>query len=150
VRVFLGGEHRYDWVSTYPFRIRFELEGAYEDGLPASKGDVTIGNDVWIGAHATILSGVTIGDGAVVGAGAVVAKDVPPFGIVVGNPARLLRYRFSDEQRAALLRIRWWEWPDEKVMASVEELSCADLSAFIDRHDPADRSDQKERAWPPR
>ncbi len=73
---------------------------------------------MWVGAYATILSGVTIGDGAVVGAAAVVAKDVPPYAVVVGNPARVARHRFDPATVAALLAVRWWDWPDEKVAAA--------------------------------
>ena len=80
-----------------------------------SRGDTTIGNDVWIGRDAMIMPGVTVGDGAIIGARAVVAADVPPYAIVVGNPARLIRRRFSDEEIAQLLRIAWWNWPIEMI-----------------------------------
>jgi acetyltransferase-like isoleucine patch superfamily enzyme len=136
-RVLLGGNHRSDWVSTHPFRIRYGLPGAYEDGQPYSNGPVTIGNDVWVGYDVTIMSGVTIGDGAVVAAGAVVTKDVEPYAIVGGNPAKLIRRRFDEETTAALLRIRWWDWPHEKVLAHVDQLSSADLAGFVAEHDPA-------------
>ncbi|WP_308462078.1 CatB-related O-acetyltransferase [Mesorhizobium sp. INR15] len=81
----------------------------------SSKGPIRIGNDVWIGRRAIILSGVTIGDGAVIGAGAVVSKDVPPYAVVVGNPAALVRYRFNSGQIASLLEIRWWDWEDDLI-----------------------------------
>jgi acetyltransferase-like isoleucine patch superfamily enzyme len=102
VTVFLGGDHHVDWISLYPFDPTHPTWlGAREDnpGL-VGKGDVTIGNDVWIGSGATIMSGVTIGDGAAVGTGAVVTSDVEPYAIVAGNPARLIRKRFSDEDIA--------------------------------------------------
>lgn len=83
-----------------------------------SKGPITVGNDVWIGADTTILSGVTIGDGAVVGAGSVVTKDVEPYAIVAGTPAKRVKWRFSEDVREELLRIAWWEWDDEKIMAN--------------------------------
>lgn len=134
VEFVLGGEHRTDWISTYPFRVRFEMPGAYEDGHPAPVGDVTVGSDVWVGMNATILSGVTIGDGAVIGARAVVASDVRPYAVVVGNPAREVRRRFSDEQIEALARIAWWTWPDERVHASVPALTRGDADAFIAAH----------------
>jgi acetyltransferase-like isoleucine patch superfamily enzyme/GR25 family glycosyltransferase involved in LPS biosynthesis/tetratricopeptide (TPR) repeat protein len=135
VTVFAGGEHRVDWVSTHPFRIRFGLPGALEDGMPASKGDVVIGNDVWIGSGATILSGVRIGDGAVVGAGSVVARDVPDYTIVAGNPAREIRRRFGESEIKALKRIRWWEWDQEDILAAVPLLNGGEVSAFIEAFD---------------
>lgn len=93
-------------------------------GYPAShrKETITIGSDVWIGRDAVILGGVTIGDGAIVGAYSVVAKDVPPYAVVVGNPAQVIRYRFSAPSIAALLRIRWWDWPDETIAARADAL----------------------------
>jgi acetyltransferase-like isoleucine patch superfamily enzyme len=105
--------HRVDWISTYPFP-------AFTDKFPeakgieqfvTTKGDVTIGNDVWIGQHVTILSGVTIGDGAVIGAHSVVGKSIPPYAIAVGNPARVIRYRFDEKTIEMLLKIQWWNWP---------------------------------------
>ncbi|WP_352629335.1 CatB-related O-acetyltransferase [Mesorhizobium sp. M0496] len=80
-----------------------------------TKGPIVIGNDVWVGARATIMSGVTIGDGAVVAACSVVTKDVPPYAIVAGNPARVIKYRFSEDTIAAMLKIRWWDWPIERI-----------------------------------
>jgi len=132
-----GAQHPTEWVSMYGFRPRFNLPGAYEDGLPASKGDIVIGNDVTIYWGAKVLSGVTIADGAVVGAYSVVAKDVRPYAIVAGNPAREIRRRFSDEQIEALLRIRWWEWPDEKILEAVPLLNGGSIEQFLDRYDPA-------------
>lgn len=92
---------------------------------------ITIGNDVFIGMNVTVLDGVTIGDGAVVGAGCVVSKDVPPYAVVVGCPMKILRYRFPEETIAALLRIRWWDWPDEK-LPEVEAMFF-DVEAFVRR-----------------
>lgn len=108
VRIMLGGEHRIDWVTTYPFNVLF---GQPQDhpGHPATKGDVVIGNDVWIARDALILSGVTIGDGAVVGARAVVSKDVPPYAVVVGNPMKVIKYRFSPDVIERLLQAKWWD-----------------------------------------
>jgi carbonic anhydrase/acetyltransferase-like protein (isoleucine patch superfamily) len=91
-----------------------------------TKGSIVVGNDVWVGTRAIILSGVTIGDGAIVAAGSVVTKDVPPYAIVAGNPARLIRYRFSDETIAAMCRIRWWDWPLEVIE---QEKAAFDLPA---------------------
>jgi acetyltransferase-like isoleucine patch superfamily enzyme len=131
-----GGNHRIDWVSTYPFRVRYGLPGALEDGHPTTKGDIIVGNDVWIGNDAAVLSGVTVGDGGVIAAKALVTKDVPPYAIVGGNPARVIAYRFTDEQRAALLEIRWWDWPENIVLERVAALNGGDVEAFIERYRP--------------
>lgn len=137
VTIFLGGNHRVDWVTTYPFSaIDGWPEAAAIAGHPATKGDVRIGNDVWIGDGAAIMSGVTVGNGAVIAARAVVLRDVPPYGIVGGNPAKLLRQRFEDHQIEALERIAWWDWPDEKVRAEIPHLLQGDIDAFIARHLP--------------
>lgn len=137
VELFVGGEHRTDWVSTYPFRVRWNLPGKYEDGHPRPSEDTVIGNDVWVGTGALILSGVNIGDGAVIGARAVVASDVRPYAVVAGNPAREIRRRFTDEQVDALLRIAWWNWPEPRVREAVSELNGGSLDQFITAHDPA-------------
>jgi acetyltransferase-like isoleucine patch superfamily enzyme len=131
VVVFLGNNHRPDWVSTFPFRIRWNLEGAYADGHPATRGDVRIGADVWVGEGATILSGVEIGPGAVIGATATVSKDVRPYAIVVGNPAREVRRRFDDTAVDRLLQVRWWDWSDEYVRQMVPVLCSSDVEALI-------------------
>lgn len=131
VVIFGGGEHRSDWVTTFPLRIAFGDPLAKRDGLPASKGPTRIGNDVWLGHGAMVMSGVSIGDGAIVGAGAVVARDVPPYAIVAGNPAKVVRKRFSEEQIEALLAIRWWDWPIEKIHACQHLLCKDDVGAFI-------------------
>jgi acetyltransferase-like isoleucine patch superfamily enzyme len=130
IRIFLGGEHRSDWISTYPFNA---LEPAFFhiEGHPRSKGDVLIGNDVWIGRAAVILSGVRIGNGAVVGAYSVVTKNVPDYAIVAGNPARVVRMRFSPETVARLQEIEWWNWPDERVRAAVPYLQSDRIDEFL-------------------
>lgn len=133
----LGGNHPTDRLSTYPIRARFDLPGKYLDGFPVSKGDISVGNDVWIGTGSTIVSGVTIGDGAVIAAGAIVTKDVPPYAIVAGVPARIIRYRFDKETRDALLEICWWDWPEDRVIAAV--------SALNDRVEVKDAIDQLRR-----
>jgi|GEM_PF-184037 len=101
-----------------------------------TKGDIRIGNDVWIAAFATILSGVTIGDGAVVGAAAVVARDVPPYAVVVGNPARIIKYRFDPWTIAQLLAIRWWDWPEDKVAAATDLIWSDRVAEFVGRYGP--------------
>lgn len=137
VQIFLGGEHRTDWVTTYPFSLMIPDAARYT-GHPSSRGDVVIGNDVWIGHGAFLLSGVKIGDGAVVGARALVARDVAPYSIVAGNPARLIRQRFTDSQVAGLLRIQWWNWPISKISAEVPMLLSSNIDAFLARHLPND------------
>ena len=119
VTIFLGGNHRVDWITTFPFGHIFqeELGGHCIEGHPCSNGDVHIGNDVWIGSGATILSGVTIGDGAVLAANANVASDVLPFTIVGGNPAKIIKMRFSDEIISLLLNLRWWDLPLDDIRA---------------------------------
>lgn len=136
VTFFLGSEHPVDRVSTFGFRLVFDQPGAFEDGFPHSRGDIVIGNDVWIGYGARVLSGVTVGDGAVIGGGAVVSKDVRPYAIVVGNPAREVRRRHSDEQIEALLEIRWWDWPDERIVEAIPLLSSSRIDEFIALHRP--------------
>jgi acetyltransferase-like isoleucine patch superfamily enzyme len=131
--VTVGGNHLVDWPSTYPFRVKFDLPGAYADGHPGTRGDIEIGNDVWIGRGARILSGVKIGHGAVIGAYAVVSKDVRPYAIVVGNPAREVRRRFTDEQVDAILSIAWWSWPEAKVLENIEYLNQPNIDEFIKR-----------------
>src|SRR5918997_3183659 len=134
---YVGGLHRVEWVSLYGLRAMLELPGAYEDGFTHGRGDIIVGSDTWVTNGSTVMSGVTIGDWAVVGTKAVVAKDVRPYAVVVGNPAREIRRRFSDEQVDALLRIRWWDWPTEVVKERVDLLSSPDVDAFIARFDPA-------------
>ncbi|HEY4081696.1 MAG TPA: CatB-related O-acetyltransferase [Burkholderiaceae bacterium] len=133
VTIFMGGEHRPDWVTTYPFSLMIPGASQHE-GHPKTKGDVIIGNDVWLGFGSTVLSGVRIGDGAVIGAGAVVAKDIPPYAIAVGNPARVIRSRFTPAQVTALLRIQWWDWPMEKIEAQLPLLLSGQIDAFIAAH----------------
>lgn len=135
VQILLGGLHRTDWISTFPFPAFIE-ESSHIKDYGGSKGDVIIGSDVWLCTDATILSGVTIGHGAVVACGAVVTKDVEPYSIVAGNPAQHIRWRFSEAHRDALLKIRWWEWPEEKVRKSIEALCSNNIEAFIETHYP--------------
>ena len=124
VTFLLGGNHRVDWISTYPFS-EFQVTWPTASGLvghPATRGDINVGNDVWIGHGATILSGIRIGDGAVIGAGSVVSKDVAPYSIVAGNPAREIRSRFSAKEIERLLKIKWWDWPEDLVKVNVVNL----------------------------
>jgi acetyltransferase-like isoleucine patch superfamily enzyme len=130
VSILLGGEHRTDWITTYPFN-RFFREAEEITGHPHSKGDVTIGNDVWIGMGVTILSGVTIGNGAVIAARSLVTRDVPPYAIAGGNPARVIRSRFPEEVVQKLEAIAWWDWPVEKIRKGIPLLMQNDIEAFI-------------------
>jgi acetyltransferase-like isoleucine patch superfamily enzyme len=130
--IMLGGGHPPDRLTTYPLRVLLGMPGAGEDGFPAPSKDTIIGSDVYAGWRSTLLSGVNIGDGAIVGALALVTKDVEPYAIVGGNPAKLIRYRFTEEQIAALLEIRWWDWPEDKVRAAVPWLESEDIDAFIE------------------
>lgn len=134
VRIFLQADHRHDWVSTFPFSI---IHRRFADitGHPASKGDIRIGSDVWLGYGAAIMSGVTIGSGAVVGAFAVVSKDVPDYAIVVGNPARIVGYRFDEQTIMELLRVKWWELREEEVLGLVPLLLSPDTKELIARVD---------------
>ena len=136
VRIMLGGEHRPDWVTTYPFNAQIE-QFRYIQGHPKSKGDVIIGHDVWIGMGTTILSGVHIGSGAVIGANALVAKDVPDYAIVAGNPAKLIRYRFRQPVINRLLATEWWNWNDESLLEAIPLLQSSQIEeflAFADKH----------------
>ena len=132
VTIFGGGEHRSDWVTTFPLRIAFGHALAERDGHPASRGPTRIGNDVWIGHGATILSGVTVGDGAIIGARAVISRDVDPYAVAVGNPSRQVRSRFPAEQVRALLKLQWWNWPAELIEEFVPLLCDTDIAAFIE------------------
>lgn len=132
VVIMLGGEHRADWITTYPFNIFFE-EARHITGHPSTKGDVIIENDVWIGRNVLILSGVHIGNGAVIAARSVVTKDVDPYTIVGGNPARPLRKRFDDDLVRELLEIEWWNWPLEKIRESIPFLLSADIQGLTKR-----------------
>jgi len=124
-----GGEHHTQWVTTSPLTCMYQ--GAPAPAEFARPIDIVVGSDVWIGYRVLILGGVTIGHGAVIGAGAVVRKDVPPFAIVGGVPARVIRYRFDPEQIAALLEIRWWDWPEDKVLRYKKLLFSPDVDGFI-------------------
>jgi acetyltransferase-like isoleucine patch superfamily enzyme len=129
-KILLDAEHRPDWITTYPIPLLMPgLPNSHE--CVGTKGDVVIGNDVWVGMDAVILSGVTIGDGAVVGAGAMVTKNVEPYAIVAGNPARFIRYRFAPDVCAALQETAWWNWPIEKIKALQPLLFSSDVHSFL-------------------
>jgi acetyltransferase-like isoleucine patch superfamily enzyme len=125
ITLFLGGNHRTDWITTFPFGHVFQEELGGEDilGHPSTNGDLLIGNDVWIGSGATIMSGLNIGDGAVIGANACVVKDVPPYHIVAGNPATIIKKRFDDEIIELLLKLKWWDLPLHEIKEITHLLS---------------------------
>jgi acetyltransferase-like isoleucine patch superfamily enzyme len=133
IHVFLGGNHHTDWVTTYPFgHVQQHIfKNANGVGHPVTKGDVIIGNDVWIATNVTIMSGVTIGDGAVVANNSHVIKNVEPYTIVGGNPAKFIRNRFTPEQVQQLLEIKWWNWEDEKINRFTSLLCNHDIDEFI-------------------
>ncbi|MFW5434854.1 CatB-related O-acetyltransferase [Paenibacillus apiarius] len=117
--------HRYDWVTTYPFFYAGEQWGNESiDGFQRA-GDTIVGNDVWIGTEAVIMPGVHIGDGAVIGSRALVTKDVPPYTIVGGNPAKPIKKRFLDKEIEYLMALKWWDWPIDKIKAHMP-LLCSD------------------------
>ncbi|TJW44415.1 MAG: CatB-related O-acetyltransferase [Mesorhizobium sp.] len=111
--------HPTETASTYPLQTRIFGRKTRKANLEylTSKGPIVVGNDVWIGSRAVVMSGVTIGNGAIIAAGSVVTKDVAPYTLVGGNPAKLIKRRFSEQTVAALLEIQWWNWPMSKIKA---------------------------------
>jgi acetyltransferase-like isoleucine patch superfamily enzyme len=130
VMIMIDGNHRTEFITTSP--LEYILEGIERNPDNNSlKGDVIIGNDVWIGFGVIILPGVIIGDGAVIGAGSVVTKNVGDYEIVGGNPARHIRYRFSEEQIKILKKIQWWNWPIDEVKKNFHILQSSDIENFF-------------------
>lgn len=141
LEIYLGGNHYTQLVSTFPFGLikndiftnaklietNPNLNGSY------CKGDVIIGSDVWIGSHVTIMSGVKIGDGAVIAANSHIVKDVPAYAIIGGNPAKIIKYRFGEEQIKKLLEIQWWNWSDEKINENLEYILSENIDNFIEK-----------------
>ena len=132
--IFGGGEHNTHWATTYPLRIALGDAQAHLDGHPASKGATVIGHDVWLGFRSMVLSGVRIGDGAVIGAGAVVTQDVPPYAIVAGNPACLIKMRFDQARIEAMRALQWWLWPLEKIQQHVALLCSSNIDQLLELH----------------
>lgn len=143
VIILLGGEHRTDWITTFPFNTIFSEASTFK-GHPKTKGDVIIGNDVWIGQDALILSGTTIGNGAVVAARSVITKDVEPYAIVGGNPAKLIRFRFSPSTISELEKIAWWDWPLPKIKGAWPLLMSSNIDEFIETY-RSDKSFQRNQ-----
>lgn len=125
-----GGNHHTTWLTTYPFPIfRHGWEAAMPESWP-NKGDTVVGNDVWFGHDALVMPGITIGDGAIVATRAVVTRDVPPYAVVGGNPAAVLRYRFDEATIARLLAVRWWEWGAAKITRNVRAICGSEVAAL--------------------
>lgn len=132
--IFTSANHALGSLSTYPFPIFYDewaLDAVNVTDAWDNKGDIVVGNDVWIGYEAVILSGVTIGDGAIIGARAVVTKDVPPYTIVAGVPARTIRKRFDEETIARLEQLRWWDWPENEIRRHISHIQRGQIEAML-------------------
>lgn len=134
--IFNAANHKLDSLSTYPFPIFFEEWELPVDVDSISQawdnhGDIIIGNDVWIGYEAVIMSGIKIGDGAIIGTRAVVTKDVEPYTIVGGVPAKEIRKRFDDETISKLKDIRWWDWDYEKIKSNIQAITSGDVETLM-------------------
>jgi virginiamycin A acetyltransferase len=128
-----AGAHRPDWITTYPFTLVFKDF----QNIPfpiVEKHSITIGNDVWVGYNSTIMPGVNIGDGAVIGTSSVVTKDVPPYAIFAGNPAKLIRMRFSEKTIENLLKIQWWNWPIQRIKDNATLLLSNNVDDFLEKN----------------
>ena len=128
--LFNSANHTLSSLSTYPFPLFFEEWGLEKKDVTNAwdnKGDIIIGNDVWIGYEAVVLAGVTIGDGAIIGTRAVVKKDVPPYTIVGGVPAKPIKKRFSEETISALLEIQWWNWTEERIARNISAIQSGNI-----------------------
>lgn len=128
--LFNSANHTLASLSTYPFPLFFdewELEKTNVTEAWDNKGDIIVGNDVWIGYEAVILAGVMIGDGAIIGTRAVVTKDVPPYTVVGGVPAKPIRKRFNDETVTELLKLKWWDWSEEKISQNIKAIQSGNI-----------------------
>jgi len=128
-----GANHKLDSISTYPFPIFGNgWEGEMEKlmNLP-SRGDILIGNDVWIGYEALIMPGVKIGDGAIIAARSVVVSDIPPYTVAGGNPAKVIKQRFSDTEISQLLTTKWWDWEIDKITRNIDKIMDSDITSLI-------------------
>ncbi|MDG6936809.1 MAG: CatB-related O-acetyltransferase [Nitrososphaerota archaeon] len=128
IKIIIGGNHHMD-ITTYPMKAVFFNKKICEDNIQAK--DIIIGNDVWIGYGATILDDVKIGNGAIIGARAVVTKDIPDYAVVVGNPAKIVKYRFDQEKINKLLNLNWWELDIEDIKNIIPLFYSKDLDIFI-------------------
>lgn len=140
--IYLAANHNYNNVTTYPFGHRYIDVFPYKgkNTLITKIKGVSIGNDVWIGANCTIMDGVTIGDGAILANNAHVVKNVNPYEIVGGNPAKHIKYRFSSEQIEKLLAIAWWNYDEETIKKNLPLLCNDDINTFIDNFDTSNET----------
>jgi acetyltransferase-like isoleucine patch superfamily enzyme len=140
-KIYLGGNHRHDWVTTYPFHVKWVHNNTFKsltddvEGYPHSNGDVIIGNDVWFGENVTVMSGVKIGDGAVIGTNSVVVKDVEPYSISGGHPAKHIKYRFSEDVIKRLLEIKWWDIEESKLDKLLPYMMNNDIDLFFKKYE---------------
>jgi virginiamycin A acetyltransferase len=133
-----GANHKTSGFSTYPF---FIFGNGWEDTTPAAgelsyKGNTVVGHDVWLGYEATIMPGVSIGHGAIVASKSVVTSDVPPYSVVGGNPAKILKYRFDAKTIEALLSVAWWDWSAEKITRHLKLITNNDIDALMKNAQP--------------
>lgn len=132
------GKHMVNWVTTYPFYERWRLDIPWNPIL--APDPIVIGNDVWIATNVKIMQGITVGDGAVIAQESFVTKDVPPYAMVGGHPAKIIRYRFTKEQISELLKISWWNWDDEVIKTIVPQLLSENVAEFIHQANEIDTS----------
>jgi len=134
---FLHANHRSDWITTSSQLwgpVTPEIAQMHMDmGHPTCKGNIIIENDVWIGAKSTIMSGVKISNGSIIVAGSTVTKDVPPYAIIAGNPGKIVKYRFTEEQIKKLLLISWWNWDEQKIKDNAMIMWSNNIESFIDK-----------------
>jgi acetyltransferase-like isoleucine patch superfamily enzyme len=140
-KIFLGGNRRHDWITTFPFQVKRKHNSTFKsipehiEGYPHSNGDVNIGNDVWFGENVTVMSGVKICDGAVIAANSTVVKDVEPYSISGGNPAKHIKYRFSEEIIKRLLEIKWWDIEESKLDKLLPYMMNNDIDLFFKKYE---------------
>tara|TARA_A100001011_G_C13879769_1_gene662464 strand:- start:28 stop:585 length:558 start_codon:yes stop_codon:yes gene_type:complete len=134
VKIFLNSDHPTNLPSTFPLKTLLLQKSPWPNQDVISKGDVSIGSDVWVGARSMIMSGINIGHGAIVAAGSIVTKDVGPYEMVGGVPAKTIKFRFTKKQIQAMLRIQWWNWSDNKIKEEIS-LFYSDISKFIKKFD---------------
>ena len=134
IKIFLNSDHPINLVSTFPLKTRLKQKVPWPNLDVISKGGVNIGNDVWVGENALIMSGISISDGSVIAAGSVVTKNVGPYELVGGNPAKKIKTRFNKSQIKSLLRIKWWDWPEKKIIENLDDFY-NNIEKFITLHD---------------